>query len=199
MATVKAILAKVAKASKKKVAVKKPAAKKKATKKKKRKIVRGVSTYGVQTPLRLVHTTPLGGHVWKDTTLGEYRFAPAGVGKRGNNGDDVNVGFAESLEDAIASLEFTERRMGGRSQNPTGWKFDATNIPNLDACDDEELLAFMEALAFNEDKIMLMASEYAEHKLMAQRLRRKGDIQTAQGHETHCDRIYANIPQCYRW
>jgi len=167
---------------------------------KKKKIVRGKSTYGAQTPLRLVHTTPLGGHVWKDTMLGEYRFAPAGVGKRGNNGDDVNVGFSDSLEDAIASLEYTERRMGGnamtmreRSHNPM------IEIPNLDAMTEDDLLIFMQEVADADDDLSRNAYAYANRKLLAMVARRQGNISRAMQYENSADAIYHRIPQKDRW
>ena len=69
-------------------------------------------------PLRIVHRSPLGGKVWRDPEHNEYRYAPAGVGPRGHRGDDVNVGFTDDLQDAIASLDATERRMTGRQKNP---------------------------------------------------------------------------------
>lgn len=67
--------------------------------------------------LRIVHRSPNGGRVWRDAEWGQYRYAPAGVGPRGVRGDDVNVGFSDDLQDAIASLAETERR-GVRRENP---------------------------------------------------------------------------------
>lgn len=70
-------------------------------------------------PLRIVHRSPLGGKVWRDPEHNEYRYAPAGVGPHGHRGDDVNVGFTNDLQDAIASLDATERHMSGeRLPNP---------------------------------------------------------------------------------
>lgn len=65
-------------------------------------------------PLRIVHRSAHGGKVWRDPEHNEYRYAPAGVGPHGHRGDDVNVGFTDDLQDAIASLDATERRMSGQ-------------------------------------------------------------------------------------
>lgn len=89
-----------------------------------------------------------------------------------------------------------------------------SNIPNLDAMTEEDLMAFWkrysrptrkdaEALIGDRRKgfttVAGSLAGYASNKATAMRCRKNGDVLAAQVYETICENIYNDLPFGLRW
>ena len=90
----------------------------------------------------------------------------------------------------------------------------STNIPNLDAMNDADLMAFWmryqnrqtrkdaAALVGRRPRYTIIAADlgaYAANKATAITCRLRGDIQAALVYERICDIIYSDLPSDCRW
>lgn len=86
------------------------------------------------------------------------------------------------------------------------------NVPNLDACDSDELMGFWQFYQGGRGNRYLFPdggkgtrvataslANYASNKATAIQSRKRGDIQSALMYEAIADRIYSGLPTWARW
>jgi hypothetical protein len=88
----------------------------------------------------------------------------------------------------------------------------ASDVPNFDAMEPDELMEFWSAHNAGRGRKALFPdgglgtmratadlANYASNKATAMRCRLKGDIETAQMYERICETIYNGLPEWARW